>query len=160
MIFLFFFLFVCAFSWRSGKNNMNLDCYLRLSAEQYAKAPTCWVFANFKFGIDCVPVPLQLWAPDPAPKSLLTFSGIYDVSMDFYHYLSSCHKANSFYSSFYSCKVWTCESHYSCQLCHFSFLCAWLMECQLSREDLLAQMNTNGSLCSLGDLWVELFEKQ
>lgn len=100
MIFLFFFLFVCAFSWRSGKNNMNLDCYLRLSAEQYAKAPTCWVFANFKFGIDCVPVPLQLWAPDPAPKSLLTFSGIYDVSMDFYHYLSSCHKANSFYSMF------------------------------------------------------------
>lgn len=94
------FFFVCSFSRRSCKNSMNLDCYLRHSAEQYAKAPTYWVFANFKFGIDYVPMPLQLWALDPAPKLLLTFSGIYDVTMDFYHCLSSWHKANSFYSMF------------------------------------------------------------
>lgn len=53
------------------------------------KNPHAELFANFKFGIDYVPFPLQLWALDPAPKSLLTFSGIYDVNMDFYHYLSS-----------------------------------------------------------------------
>lgn len=100
MVVIFFCLFVCSSSWKSCKNSMNLDCYLRHSAEQYAKAPTYWVFANFKFGTDYVPIPLQLWAFDPAPKSLLTFSGIYDVSMDFYHCLSSWHKANSFYSMF------------------------------------------------------------
>lgn len=77
---------------------MNLDCYLRHSAEQYPKSPTYWVFANLKFGIDYMPSPLQLWALDPAPKSLLTFSGIFDVSMDLYHCLSSWHKANSFYN--------------------------------------------------------------
>lgn len=155
------FFFVCSFSWRSCKNSTNLDCYLRHSAEQYAKAPTYWVFANFKFGIDYVPVSLQLWALNPAPKSLLTFSGIYDVSMDFYHCLSSWHKANSFYIIFFcSCKVRIWESQSSYQAWHFSFLDAWLMEVGDSallpssafQRRLLAQMNINCNLYSLDDL--------
>lgn len=99
MVVIFFFVLFALFP-EDSKNSMNLDCYLRHSAEQYSKAPTYWAFANFKFGIDYVPISLQLWALDPAPKSLLTFSGIYDVGMDFYHCLSSWHKANSFYSMF------------------------------------------------------------
>lgn len=136
------FLFVCSFSWRNCKNSMNLDCYLRLSAEQYAKAPTCWVFTNFKFGIDYVPVPLQLWALDPAPKLLLTFSGIYDVGMDFYHYLSSWHKANNFYTIFLfmqSMNMWISVFLSSLP---FLFLVCLVNGGQLSREDLLALMNT------------------
>lgn len=137
------FLFVCSLSWRSCKNSMNLDCYLRLSAEQYAKAPTCWVFANFKFGIDYVPVPLHLWALEPAPKSLLTFSGIYDASMDFYHYLSSWQKANSFYSVFLfmqSMNMWI--SVLLSSLPFFLLVCLVNGD-QLSREDLFAVINTN-----------------
>lgn len=95
MVVIFVF-FICSFSWRSCKNSMKLHRYLRHSAEQYAKSPTYWVCANLKFGIDYMPIPFQLWALDPAPKSLLTFSGIFDVSMDFSHCLISWHKANSF----------------------------------------------------------------
>lgn len=153
-------LFVCAFSWRSCKNIMNLDCYLRLSAEQYAKAPTCWVSANFKFGIDYVPVPLQLWALDSAPKSLLTFSGIYDVSMDFYHYLSSCHKAKNFYSMFLLMQSMNMWISVFLSILPFLLLACLINGGALPREDLLAQMNTKGSLYSLGDLWIELFEMQ
>lgn len=95
------FLFVCLSfpppPRRSCKSSISLDCYPRHFAEQYAKAPTYWVSANFKARIDYVPISLQLWALDPAPKSLLTFSGIYDVRMDFYHCLSSWHKPRSFY---------------------------------------------------------------
>ena len=124
---LWFFLFA-PFPEEAAKKSRNLDCYLRYSADQYAKAPTYWVFANFKSGIDYVPIPLQLWALHPAPKLLLTFPGIYDVSMDFIIVSAPDTKQTASIACFYSCKVWIWESQSSYQACHFSFLDAWLME--------------------------------
>lgn len=38
---------------------------------------------------------------------------------------------------FYLCKVWTCESQYSCQVCHFSFLYVWLMDVTFPEKNYL-----------------------
>lgn len=78
------------------RTNLNVDCYLKHSAEQYARALICWAFKNSRFRTDNMPILPQLWALDPVPKSLLTFSGICVICMDFYHCLSSWHEANTY----------------------------------------------------------------
>lgn len=42
-----------------------------------------------EFGVDHVPSPARLCVLDPTTSPILTFSGIYDVGLDFDHCLSS-----------------------------------------------------------------------